>query len=1661
MVEVTRLLSVKKETIYRVFSITDPGLVTFLMKMMSQMKQFKHNSFSVRDPELRQSFDTQKDFGLAKYSVLLYSIKKTNPGNFYARDEKEKQKNSAEKVIMRKLRVFKVKSVFDSITFSREFLDSVEEVLGYFDKISNNQIFGIIDEKYYQTGNVEFKMPHWFKQTSLHSFASWIVAYFEKRIYWCFKEGESQFENKMPIQLREDYLNVWNSLEEERQEELISRVVDQLDQYRPEAFGSRELIPNYKEQKNLKHLNIKGNPVIRNMNWNEIIFKLIWMLNSDMQKMDGIPLQELKDNIKRKIIHASKNGNSSFIFSCVSPNLVDSMKVEKYFMNLMVQYLHDLYIQKNIDDLTKEEQKKKGKNKKKGNKKKRTKKRKNNKKKKQNEEKEKVEETKKNEKEEATEKKETKPEKKEEKETKEEVKENAKEEAKEEAKEVIVELVEEDTLKRGNRDDFMMRLRKKIKKEGDKKGLLVPLLKSEERQKEEKKEGGKGKESQDTKDEEKQEEKSKSEGQCEVVLVIENTKCEKAKAKINCEKINKLIYERDKKIVEMDPKDTKSLCGKEEPKDSGEVHTVEEGSEYLYRSVRTTGMEAFWDETKGTSLEGDSFFISKDKPSEKDAQSERGFGRLSKGGFSFGCRSQSRREKESRSEGSKKLSEKMKSMGNTKLEIKELKIEEEIEQETEDIPQKFEIVVPLKLVENPKEEKKEVLKDAVEKKKRERKAETQEKKPTRSRKKKNQKGVESNCGPQIKQKKEIRKEVEEKEDPLVVLNAKKKKSRKSRSLCEMVEKKEKEEVKAQVQETKNKSKRKKNQKLKYKLKKSKKERKKRNEKKDQMNSKQEGQKKEELKREEQKPIVLQRKGLQKKQETGEEESKGKKLTRMKMQKWEESEEEKKKLAKSQVKKKTKSEVVKKKKVEKKAKPFKPGKWNQTEEKPLHLVKTKKSLRVNSTAFTLNNRKKLKLTSKVKFTGMSTQMNSQTQNYPPSVGHMPFGPFVSPGMIMEQKSLGTNAFSYENVSSEFGIWGNNFKMQTNFTQDTFQEQVLNETRKSSSPMIKSNKQVLEQRSEKTFEGNNLIKSQEFFSKREIGNASMGSMQQGMSTHLGKAGDPKESNLQRLNHLIAQEKLRISQLTQEAFSSFVGENIKKIIAELQSQAELLNNHRRIILNRINCIVHKSFKTTDVNVYPYGSYATGLLTPFSDLDLAISFNTFTSTTLEEKKNFLDTLENNLRLFSFVKESKKVLTASVPVVKIVADANVEYPGLPERAVESRLIKVDIIVGSYEENGDMSPAFRTTNFIKNCISFYPSFFDLALFFKFALASNNLSNAFSGGLNAYGLSILLAAFLENHSFETCSDLGLIALEFLNFLTYRFDPQRFGVRLGFNELTRRQPFVPIESLKMCAHLVIIDPTARIPKNVTPSCFRVFQVLASFKEGYSRMQNACNFMQHKLFRKLEETLNKSVSEENRIKILNSFSKKFPKSQQSHSIPGQRFSLKDNTINSLLFSNFDHGNPTFAPTGIWDPSEVLSQDILKQNSTDRDKNMQFDQSPKPRKPAKSLKTKSEIKFTHSNTTSPQSKTEETTSPSQQISTTLKQRLRKGKEVLVQLANISDFKICKEDLLRFFREMYSDLMEVSFKLNGHSREDVSGCESVVHEKLQTDMNFDAQCRK
>lgn len=1270
--------------------------------------------------------------------------------------------------------------------------------------------------------------PHWFKETSKNSISRWIVAKFESRIVECYYEKNIDYDHITPIEMKDEYNQIWNGLSEHDRYNLINKSVDLLDQFKKCSYSSGDIsiLQNFKNRD--KCLNFPSQSAIaKDMNWNEVMLKIIWQMNKDIIVYESINNYELIKNHFKNCIHThSKNSKKNFIFMCISPTLTDSLKIERFFMNLLMRFVHDLYIEKNINDLCNEENNDNGE------------KKKNNKKKKRNRKKNKNK--------------------------------------KQEQEQIQIETIDLKSKKTYLENDFLDKIKEKIRQEGDKNGLLVPLLHAHD------------------------------EDQANVEIVTEDIASKKDIVQNAADKIKNIIM-----------LDTNINNPFKQHKNDIKTETV--------------------------IIEKPKKKIIKETPNKPQQE-------------------------------------------NTKTKTKPINLIKE----------------PITPPTQPKtKNKSKIQKEFLEKEL-------------------------NSINHQIKNEKSIEKKIIDKETPnMIKFEDNKEKSHK---------KKIKEEKKEYIDKPS-----KKNKKYKYKLKRSNKEKKvipiikkdhavivpSSQNKIDKFQSRNLNDKKECVKE-----IKNEKNNLDKK--INSEINVKVKLPDQtsKLKKWTQDSEHKVSSVNDQsehnLKTKVKSEISKKKNKKKKLsknskwvnKPRTVQKWGQEESKPINFVSVKQNSASTHNNPFINHSKSFKafdpsFSNNVKFTNSDYNMNLPLYYNNP----IPINP-LQHNLIPPTSSI--NPLQSLNDPLFFNATHNHSHSEK-LSMESFPQE----------PYIHSR-----EISQNTKKINILTKSEKQADTSPI--------------------------ISEINQLINIKKKEINNSTKEAFYEFTSNSIKKIVSELKSQAEQLQSHREIILKRINKIVHKSFKTEEVNVIPYGSFETGLLTPSSDLDLAITFSSFTTTSIEQKHYFLETLENNLKLFSFVKKSEKVLSATVPVIKIEADASIEFKELSEKTQESRIIKVDIIVGSHENNGDINTAFKTTNFIKHELNNYPSLFEVLLFFKYVLTSHGLSNAFKGGFNAYGFSILVIAFMKFYSLEKSPDVGRITLEFLHFFCNIFQPNTTAVNYKYSELASSQPFIPYDTFMTGVQLLIFDPTSIIPKNVTASCYKFYQIKDFFSQCLNKILNAQTFMEFKLLKKLEETLNKGVSANNRLDLTaNEHQNITQPNKFSKSIQENRLSMTENRNNSLILSNCEKNSIPIRPINDKQTQfEVLSQDNHKTQIKKHHPDHQIKETESVHSSSKTLNKfilKNNFILKNSELSS-ETKLEEGDRERASSQKGIKCNEKRLKDEQVQMQNMGQFVIDKGNLVKFFDDMYSDLYEIVFSLNGKGIEQQSGCESVVHEKLQTDLNFDQE---
>lgn len=72
-------------------------------------------------------------------------------------------------------------TAFDALTFSRDFIDKVDELIDIFNAVTKDQLFSCSTE----SASTQFMyevLPPWFNKVGLNTIAEWIVSHFEVRI---------------------------------------------------------------------------------------------------------------------------------------------------------------------------------------------------------------------------------------------------------------------------------------------------------------------------------------------------------------------------------------------------------------------------------------------------------------------------------------------------------------------------------------------------------------------------------------------------------------------------------------------------------------------------------------------------------------------------------------------------------------------------------------------------------------------------------------------------------------------------------------------------------------------------------------------------------------------------------------------------------------------------------------------------------------------------------------------------------------------------------------------------------------------------------------------------------------------------------------------------------------------------------------------------------------------------------------------------------------------------------------------------------------------------------------------------------------------------------------------------------------------------------------
>ena len=279
-------------------------------------------------------------------------------------------------------------------------------------------------------------------------------------------------------------------------------------------------------------------------------------------------------------------------------------------------------------------------------------------------------------------------------------------------------------------------------------------------------------------------------------------------------------------------------------------------------------------------------------------------------------------------------------------------------------------------------------------------------------------------------------------------------------------------------------------------------------------------------------------------------------------------------------------------------------------------------------------------------------------------------------------------------------------------------------------------------------------------------------------------------------------------------------------VKQRTEKEKNIYDALIKNVTNSVNKTLPYYEVNLY--GSHATNLCLPWSDLDVVLikrlnGNNISSIQTTFDNSSLLSKLFENIRNEPWVKDCKLISKASVPIIKLFAIE--QYNNM----------SIDISIQDENHFG-----LKCVELVKNYIKEYKSLKPLVLAIKNILKRANLNDPYKGGISSYGLFLMIVYFLQGLKLsgvdispgENNCNLGKLFFNFLKFYGLTFETNKTIIKINdgmndkiFNEFDFHT-----------SDLVIIDPLNSY-NNIAKSCQQFYNIKIAFIICLMTLEDDC--------------------------------------------------------------------------------------------------------------------------------------------------------------------------------------------------------------------------------
>ena len=279
-------------------------------------------------------------------------------------------------------------------------------------------------------------------------------------------------------------------------------------------------------------------------------------------------------------------------------------------------------------------------------------------------------------------------------------------------------------------------------------------------------------------------------------------------------------------------------------------------------------------------------------------------------------------------------------------------------------------------------------------------------------------------------------------------------------------------------------------------------------------------------------------------------------------------------------------------------------------------------------------------------------------------------------------------------------------------------------------------------------------------------------------------------------------------------------------VKQRTEKEKNIYDALIKNVTNSVNKTLPYYEVNLY--GSHATNLCLPWSDLDVVLikrlnGNNISSIQTTFDNSSLLSKLFENIRNEPWVKDCKLISKASVPIIKLFAIE--QYNNM----------SIDISIQDENHFG-----LKCVELVKNYVKEYKSLKPLVLAIKNILKRANLNDPYKGGISSYGLILMIVYFLQGLKLsgvdispgENNCNLGKLFFNFLKFYGLTFETNKTIIKINdgmndkiFNEFDFHT-----------SDLVIIDPLNSY-NNIAKSCQQFYNIKIAFIICLMTLEDDC--------------------------------------------------------------------------------------------------------------------------------------------------------------------------------------------------------------------------------